>query len=133
MGSFVVNMKKYVVQSWMNWGRVDKAFSTDSPKTALNKYFSYSETNRSMVCINCGRKEDCLALYKCFLENVEEFKQKYWVKGKLDPVYFDYIYNACVKYTNGEIKLIFNSKGYYSQVPHFWFRSWLMGDSKKGN
>lgn len=105
--------KKYFISLLSDYGELKSHFETDSPKTALNKWFSYALKSPTMANICCGSVDDCMALYSEFLKNREEFHNKYWRDTDHRMAYkYDYFVNTCMGYLNGTKKVSFSARVY---------------------
>lgn len=113
-------MKRYYISLLHDSFELDSTFETDSPRTALNKWFAYSLKRPTMANISCGTKEDCLALYQEFLRHEEEYYKKYWVERRF-CYKFDYISGGCREYLNGRNLYFSGSKMFYDSVPIFCY------------
>ena len=115
-------MKKYYIVLLYDSEEIESTFQTDSPKTALNKWFKYSQKRPMMANISCGSVEDCMALYSEFLKNVQEYSSKYWLSGNRFYLKFDYVYNTCNAYIHGGKKPHFlGRKEFYDSVHPFCY------------
>lgn len=114
-------MKKYCIISYSKSGDIEKSFQTDSPLTAINKFFSYNLKNPKMVCITCGSAEDCMKIYKTFVNESFTLLCKYFGQSGERVCYdFNWMYNGSKALVNGSSKLyFFGNANNYDQVPYF--------------
>lgn len=114
-------MKKYSIVLYSPSGELDSQFVTDSPKTALNKWFKYSLKYPTMAAIMCGSVEDCKLLFKNFIDRSAELYQAYWVSQRFYYRY-DYLLTGCTGYLSGRNRIYFSGNSqFYDQVPLFCF------------
>ena len=112
-------MKKYIIVSYYNSMEVANRFETNSPQTALNKWFEYSLKRPMMACIMCGSGDDCMKLYNCFVTESNIWKTRYWINKRF-YMKFDYLYDKCKRYIMGFDKLYFSGNSmFYDQIPLF--------------
>lgn len=76
-----------------------KYFRTDNPKIALVCWFRYQIKKPTCAAITCGSKDDCMAIYKCFVKEFDWFR---YIYKKDSPIKLDYLLGECNKYISGE-------------------------------